>query len=74
MEHYKDFYNEEPDEGVAIEGCTVVAETELAYLLEIEGVEVWIPKSQIFYQDVYERGETGTFTIPEWLAEAKEIL
>jgi hypothetical protein len=43
-------------------------ETERAYLLFDGTREVWLPKSQ-----VQDNGD-GTFTMPEWLAVAKELI
>lgn len=59
---------------VEIEEVTVVRETEKALLCKIEGVEHWIPKSQINDDsEVYEEGGEGTLIIPRWLADEKGI-
>ena len=48
----------------------VLAETDGAILFEVEdGLEVWVPRSQIGEWDV----EEHTVEIPRWLAEDKEI-
>lgn len=66
--------HEEPEE-VTLEGVTIEAETEMAYLIETgDGDGVWLPKSQILYQDIYEKGECGSITIPEWLAKEKVLI
>lgn len=48
---------------------------QLAVLLEFDGHNVWIPKSQInLYSGTLEQGEEGGWIeIPEWLAISKEI-
>ena len=43
-------------------------ETERAYLLFDGTREVWVPKSQV------ESNPDGTFTMPEWLAQAKGFI
>ena len=38
---------------------------------------IWLPKSQISYDEKlngYERGDTITVEMPEWLAEDKELI
>lgn len=42
-------------------------ETAYAYLTEYDGKELWLPKSQVTWDD-------GTFTIPEWLAIDKGLV
>lgn len=60
---------------VEIEG-EVVHETEKAILFNVDGIEEWVPKSQIEEED-FEAGDQGLFgvcmtiTIPEWLAKVK---
>lgn len=49
------------DDKIEVE-AEIVRETDRAWLLDIEGEEVWLPKSQ-----VKDNGD-GTFTVPEWLA------
>ena len=46
----------------------IVHETDKAYLLDVGGREVWVPKSQV------QNNEDGTFTLPEWLAIEKELV
>lgn len=43
-------------------------ETDMAFLLNAEGVQVWVPKSLV------ENNEDGTFTLPEWLAMEKGLV
>lgn len=56
----------------------VIAKTDMALLVEVDGEEVWIPLSQIDEDasDLGEgskRGDRGLLVIPEWLAEEKLI-
>lgn len=55
---------------VEIEGARAIKETELALLCEIDGDEVWIPKSQIDEKDseVLEEGDEGTVVVTNWWA------
>jgi len=62
-------------EMVEFEDVTVVRETDAAILCDIDGDEVWIPKSQIHDDsEVYEMSTSGTLIIPEWLAVEKELV
>lgn len=47
----------------------IVQETEDAILLDVEGTEHWLPKSQIEYDG--ERGDVVDVELPDWLAEDK---
>jgi hypothetical protein len=52
----------------------VVAETENALLLEIDGDQHWIPRSQIDGPDKYEKGDKGvTVSVTEWIAKQKGL-
>lgn len=55
------------DREVEVEG-EVIYETALAWLLNIDGDQVWLPKSQ-----VEDHGD-GTFTVPEWLALERGLI
>ena len=49
-------------------------ETEKAILCDIDGKEMWIPKSQIDDDsEVFEEGHYGTLIITDWIAEQKEL-
>lgn len=50
--------------------CVLKRETDKAFLLKSidTGKEGWVPKSQV------ENNNDGTFTMPEWLAEDKELV
>ena len=43
--------------------ATIKRETTKAYLIDVEGREVWLPRSQVAY-DTF----TQEATIPDWLA------
>lgn len=46
----------------------IVVETDMAYLLDVDGKQVWFPKSKI-------EGEGDNWwTVPEWIAIEKEIV
>ena len=48
-------------------------ETEMAILLDDGTMKVWLPKSQIEYDEPNKYGQT-TVEMPEWLAIEKEIV
>lgn len=56
------------DDPVTIKVDTLVRETELAWLLAIDGDEVWIAKSQGELDEA-----NSEVTIPEWLADEKGL-
>lgn len=57
---------------VLIDG--VLKETEAAILIDVDGDEIWIPKSQIHEDSqVRELGDRGELVIPEWLAIEKGL-
>jgi hypothetical protein len=41
----------------------IIAATDMAVLVEIEGSEEWIPRSQIEDGDEWEKGDAGDITI-----------
>jgi len=43
-------------------------ETSKAFLVTDGDRDVWLPKSQV------EKNDDGTFTMPEWLAQDKELI
>lgn len=51
----------------------VVVVTDKAILASIDGEEVWLPLSECDPDD-WSRGDHGTVSIPEWLAEKKGLL
>lgn len=52
----------------------VLRETDKAFLLLIDGEEVWVPKSQVSDADKYEAGDTDvTVSVTTWLAEQKGL-
>lgn len=61
-------------EPVRVEGVVVTKETGMAILIEVQGKEAWIPKSQIDEDsEVKEEGDSGILIIPLWLADDKEL-
>jgi hypothetical protein len=59
---------------VTISGVVVEAETDSAILCDIEGEEIWIPKSQIDDDsEVYEMGTNGDLVITQWIARKKGL-
>jgi len=51
-----------------------IHETDLALLVEIEGEEVWIPKSQIEDDsEVMEKGDEGTLVVSGWFADKEGL-
>ena len=65
-----------------LEFCvTIIKETDAAFLVEDaarEGGNIWLPKSQIHFEDGdaddYGPGDVVTITLPEWLAIDKEFI
>lgn len=52
----------------------IVAETDLAFLCRIEGVDHWFPKSQIDEPDGYALGDRGiTMVVSLWFADLKGL-
>lgn len=59
---------------VHLEGASIKAETELAFLVAREGEEHWIPKSQVADADSYQKGDTDiTLSVSEWFAKKEGI-
>lgn len=54
----------------SIEGIECIAETSKAILVEVEGDEIWIPKSAVDDDsEVYGKGHVGELIVADWLAE-----
>ena len=52
-----------------------VHETDSALLVEIEGEQHWVPKSQILDDsEVWENGDKGKLIITEWFAKKRDLL
>ena len=48
----------------------VLRETEMAILVDHEGEEAWVPKSQVHDDsEAYKKGQSGKIVLPLWLAE-----
>jgi len=64
--------DKEPGVDVGYVELTVESPSGKAFLVQIEGEEVWIPKSQIHDDsEVWRKGDTGNLYITQWLAEQK---
>lgn len=62
---------------VSFEGTRVIRESDsgLALLIEIEGKEVWVPKSVIHDDsEVYDEDHEGELVLKEWWAEEKGLV
>lgn len=65
----------DPDKTCTFFDVTVEQETEKALLCNIEGEEIWIPKSQIDDDsEVYEMGTTGDLVVSRWIATQKGLV
>lgn len=63
------------DPTVDFAGVVCKRETDAALLCEIEGEDIWIPKSQIHDDsEVYEEGHSGTLIVSEWIAKQKNLI
>ena len=52
----------------------ILRETDKAFLLLVEGEEIWIPKGQIANPGDYSEGDSNcTVSITEWIANQKGI-
>lgn len=61
-------------ETVVVAVDEIRAETQLAFLLIIDGDEYWVPKSVIAEADVYEVGDTDyDLEIAEWFCEREGL-
>lgn len=59
---------------VTIEDVEAIAETEGAILCDIDGDEIWIPKSQIDESsEVSDDQDVGTLVVSRWIAEKKGL-
>lgn len=58
------------DEDAVIDYDVELRETPAAFLFLIDDNEVWVPKSQIVEHDT----RRSRITIPQWLAEEKELV
>jgi hypothetical protein len=62
---------------ITVADVTVVKSTDKALLVEVDGSEAWVPKSQLqqggTITEDSEEGAAGTLVVPRWLAEEKEF-
>lgn len=63
-------------EYATIKGAKCVGETAAAILVEVDGEEHWIPRSQLHERDneVTEEGDEGDLVVAEWLALDKGLV
>lgn len=63
------------DPVVKFDDIEVINETDKAILVNIDGEEHWIPKSQIHADsEVFEMGTSGTLIVSEWIATQKKLV
>lgn len=61
-------------ETISYDDIECMVDTDAAILVEIEGEDYWIPKSQIHDDsEVYKRDTSGTLVISEWIATEKGL-
>jgi hypothetical protein len=66
-------WEKEPD--VEFPDVTAIAQTDKALLCEIDGVQHWIPQSQISDDsEVYKKGDEGKLVITHWIAKEKGLI
>lgn len=59
---------------ITIPDVSAVHETEKALLVEIEGDQYWVPKSQISDDsEVFEDGNEGDLVVSEWFADKNDL-
>ena len=59
---------------VHLEDCTIRKETASAFLVEFDGTDYWLPKTQVADADNYAEGDEGvTLSITRWIAYQKGI-
>lgn len=64
------FHDEDSDEYVTLEDVTLVNRTEMALLVKVDGVEEWIPISQVHRGDstIEDSGDVGELVVKRWIA------
>lgn len=62
----RDLFDDDQDT-VIVTADAVKHETKMAWLIVIDGVETWLPKSQCSRDNL-------EFDVPEWLAIEKELV
>ena len=59
---------------VRFDGVFALKETDAALLVEVEGKQVWIPKSQVDDEsEVYGEGHEGELVVSDWIAMQKGL-
>lgn len=60
---------------VSFDDIEVISDSEKAILVNVDGMDCWIPKSQIDDDsEVYEKGTFGKLVISEWIAKEKGLV
>jgi hypothetical protein len=59
---------------VTFEDCVLIRETAQAVLAEVEGDEIWIPKSQFNWSVDMEFGQNTLLEINQWWAEKEGLI
>lgn len=59
---------------VHIDVDVILGITDKAFLVSIDGEEIWLPASQIFDPEEYEKGDENiTLSITQWIAREKGL-
>ena len=59
---------------VSINECDVTWVTDMAVMLEIDGVEYWIPRSQIEDGDSVEVSDNQDLELTDWICDQKGLV
>lgn len=58
---------------VHLDDVTIIRATDLAFLIEWDGGQYWLPRSQVADPDDYSEGDVCNLSITEWIAREKGI-
>jgi len=65
---------DDQNEEIEVEVELVVAETEKALLLKVDGEDSWVPRSVIGRDsDELEKGDSGMVFVPQWFIESNGL-
>lgn len=65
-------FDEYDSKSICVEDVSCERETAAAILVEIEGEEMWVPKSQIHEDsEVYEKDTSGSLIVSKWWGKQK---
>ncbi len=63
-----------PTETLTLEG-TVLDTTALAVLIDVDGDEIWLPRSRVTFDPAKpDEGDTIRAIVPEWLAKNEGLI